>query len=62
VKVAMGGQQAVVARLRRDGIDDAHQADPAFLTSNVAWEAIARAGITLLDYRPLQDVWQAVTG
>jgi len=35
--------------------------DLAFLTSDAARETIAREGITLLDYRELEAVWQGAT-
>ena len=37
------------------------QADYDFLTSQQAKDVIAREGIILLDYRPLQAVWQATS-
>jgi hypothetical protein len=43
------------------GVNRTRQADFDFLTSPAATEIVRQEGIILLDYRPLQNVWRAIT-
>ncbi|MFJ8748953.1 polysaccharide deacetylase family protein [Streptomyces sp. NPDC102441] len=58
VHPGLGGQEPGTV----DGGRPVRRTDHAFLTSPGAWEAVAREGITVIDYRALQRIWARNTG